>query len=113
MASGLLGASMAQPIDDCLKTLGQLMIAGPLQSPVMTSSWQPLDLLGKSSGGEAKDLLQAILGVMGLSAAEVNDSDTLSRLGIDSMQLVEVSFPDPPIFHYQQTRSQHSLLHHP
>ena len=90
MASGLLGASLAQPIDDCLKTLGQLMIAGPLQAPVMTSSWQPLDLLGKSSGGEAKDLLQAILGVMGLTAAEVNDSDTLSRLGIDSMQLVEV-----------------------
>lgn len=92
MASGLLGAAMAQPIDDCLKTLGNLMIAAHMQAPVMTSSWQPLDLLGKSSGGEAKDVLAAILGVMGLSAAEVNDSDTLSRLGIDSMQLVEVEY---------------------
>lgn len=91
MASGLLGAAMAQPIDDCLKTLGQLMIAGPLQAPVMTSSWQPADLMGKSASGEAKNVLAAILGVMGLSAAEVNDSDTLARLGIDSMQLVEVT----------------------
>ncbi len=54
MASGLLGASMAQPIDDCLITLGKLLVAGPLQQAVMTSSWQPLDLMGKSSGGETK-----------------------------------------------------------
>ena len=54
MASGLLGASMAQPIDDCLKTLGAIMVAGPKSGAVMSSSWQPLDLLGKSGGGEAK-----------------------------------------------------------
>lgn len=54
MAAGLLGASMAQPIDDCLKTLGKLMTAGPKQSAVMSSSWQPTDLLGKAAGGESK-----------------------------------------------------------
>ena len=54
MAAGLLGASMAQPIDDCLKTLGALMVGGHKSSPVMSSSWQPLDLLGKASGGDAK-----------------------------------------------------------
>lgn len=90
MASGLLGAALPQPIDDCLKTMGQILVAGPYQAPVMSSSWQPLDLFGKSSSGEVKDVGQAILTVMGLSASEVNDSDTLSRLGIDSMQLVEV-----------------------
>ena len=95
MAAGLLGASMAQPIDDCLIVLGRLMFAGPLQSAVMTSSWQPTDLLGKSGGGEAKNVLQSILQVMGLTVAEVNDADTLSRLGIDSMQLVEVPLPFP------------------
>ena len=36
-------------------------------------------------------VLQAILTVMGLTKANVNDADTLSRLGIDSMQMVEVS----------------------
>ena len=99
MAAGLLGASMAQPIDDCLIVLGRLMFAGPLQSAVMTSSWQPTDLLGKSGGGEAKNVLQSILQVMGLTVAEVNDADTLSRLGIDSMQLVEVPPPSPPPYY--------------
>ena len=54
MAAGLLGASMAQPIDDCLKVLGTLMLGGEKSSPVMSSSWQPLDLLGKSTGGDSK-----------------------------------------------------------
>lgn len=39
-----------------------------------------------------QNVLQAVLTVMGLTPQEVNDTDTLSRLGIDSMQLVEVSF---------------------
>ena len=42
-----------------------------------------------------QNVLASILSVMGLTVAEVNDSDTLSRLGIDSMQLVEVRFPPP------------------
>ena len=42
-----------------------------------------------------QNVLASILSVMGLTVAEVNDSDTLSRLGIDSMQLVEVR-PSPP-----------------
>ena len=54
MSAGLLGAAMPQPIDDCLKTLGDLMVAGPLSAPVMSSSWQPVDLLGRFQGGEAK-----------------------------------------------------------
>lgn len=172
MEGGLLGASMAQPVDACLKTLGHLMTSGPLSDPVMSSSWQPTDILGKTSGGESKvchlysiaqtsalqsidfitailelsrqqkaihlsikegttfycpipasfhseyyrknvpvlhsanqcraswqilmicaclqNVLAAVLTVMGLTPSEVNDADTLSRLGIDSMQLVEV-----------------------
>ena len=43
-------------------------------------------------------VLQAILTVMGLSKASVNDADTLSRLGIDSMQMVEAS-PSKPLLH--------------
>lgn len=54
MAAGLLGAAMAQPIDDCLKTLEDLMVSGPLSAPVMSSSWQPADLLGRYQGGETK-----------------------------------------------------------
>ena len=38
-----------------------------------------------------QNILQTILTVMGLTLNEVSDADTLSRLGIDSMQLVEVS----------------------
>ena len=38
-----------------------------------------------------QDLLSSILTVMGLSASAVTNADTLSRLGIDSMQMVEVS----------------------
>ena len=92
MEGGLLGASMPQPIDACLDTLARLMVSGPLAAPVMSSSWQPLDILGKSSGSNAKkDLLGSILTVMGLTASSVTNSDTLSRLGIDSMQMVEVS----------------------
>ena len=41
-------------------------------------------------------MLQAILTVMGLSKSSVNDADTLSRLGIDSMQMVEAS-PSKPL----------------
>lgn len=159
MEAGLLGASMAQPIDNCLTTLGRLMVSGPLGSPVMSSSWQPLDILGKGSSGNEKkvtpparaclclhllvwcmaykqvmqvslmmlmaqichatvallgsdatmqgitsfrigpetsvmsmqDLLGSILTVMGLTAGNVSNTDTLARLGIDSMQMVEVS----------------------
>ena len=36
-------------------------------------------------------LLEAVLGVMGVRESDVTDTDTLSNLGIDSMQLVEVS----------------------
>lgn len=38
-----------------------------------------------------QDLVTAILDIMGLSAGSVNDSDSLAGMGIDSMQLVEVS----------------------
>ena len=37
-----------------------------------------------------QDLLGSILSVMGLNPNTVSASDTLSRLGIDSMQMVEV-----------------------
>ena len=74
MAAGLLGAAMPQPIDDCLKTLGDLMVAGPLSAPVMSSSWQPMDLLGRFPGGESKvrseTLLTPLLSMTGL---QLND----------------------------------------
>ena len=60
MSAGLLGAALPQPIDDCLKTLGDLMVAGPLSAPVMSSSWQPVDLLGRFQGGEVKVRLGAL-----------------------------------------------------
>lgn len=37
-----------------------------------------------------QNVLKSVLTVMGLAPEEVSASDTLSRLGIDSMQLVEV-----------------------
>ena len=49
-----------------------------------------------------QNVLATILTVMGLNASEVNDSESLSRLGIDSMQLVEVS----PLLHI----SSHFIL---
>lgn len=54
MEAGLLGASMPQPIDSCLKTLGRLMLSGPKSGAVMASSWQPLDILGKGSASNSK-----------------------------------------------------------
>ena len=39
----------------------------------------------------SQDLVTAILDIMGLSADAVSDNDSLAAMGIDSMQLVEVS----------------------
>ena len=51
-----------------------------------------------------QDLVTAILDIMGLSPGNVNDSDSLAGMGIDSMQLVEVgmscllgSLPSQPL----------------
>ena len=38
-----------------------------------------------------QDLLTSILDIMGLDVGSVSDSDSLATMGIDSMQLVEVS----------------------
>lgn len=54
MESGLLAASLPQPIDDCLQVLSTLMLEGNKVTPVMASSWQPMDILGKSSGNDSK-----------------------------------------------------------
>ena len=56
MADGLLGASIAQPIDDCIRVLARLMCGGPKDSygPVMASSWQKLDILTKSDAAGSK-----------------------------------------------------------
>ena len=58
-------------------------------SPVALCSRRAQDILA------VQGVLQAILTVMGLTKANVNDADTLSRLGIDSMQMVEVSILVP------------------
>ena len=43
--------------------------------------------------------MTAILDIMGLSADAVSDNDSLAAMGIDSMQLVEVSLgPERPSF---------------
>lgn len=41
-----------------------------------------------------QDLVTAILDIMGLSADAVSDNDSLASIGIDSLQLVEVTFHD-------------------
>ena len=45
----------------------------------------------------AQDLVTAILDIMGLSADAVSDNDSLASIGIDSLQLVEVTFDDSAI----------------
>ncbi|KAK9803549.1 hypothetical protein WJX73_007935 [Symbiochloris irregularis] len=57
--------------------------------PAMSVQWGVVDHVGVADKA-IQDLLGSILTVMGLSASAVADSDTLSRLGIDSMQMVEV-----------------------
>lgn len=91
MAAGLLEATLPQPIDDCLKILGRMLCGGKGYGAVMSSHWVPPDLLGSASETEGKGLLESVLGVLGLQAGGVTDTDTLPSLGMDSMQLVEVS----------------------
>ncbi len=40
-----------------------------------------------------QDLVDAVLGLMGLKGDAVSDGDSLANLGIDSMQLMEVTAP--------------------
>ena len=94
MAAGLLENTMPQPIDDCLKLLGRLLCGGQGHGAVMSSHWVPPDLLGSSDAVGGKGLLESVLGVLGLQAGSVSDTDTLPSLGMDSMQLVEVCLPD-------------------
>jgi acyl carrier protein len=44
----------------------------------------------KDSGGAVQDLVEAVLSLMGLKADAIGETDSLTALGIDSMQLVEV-----------------------
>ena len=90
MAAGLLENSMPQPIDDCLKLLGRLLCGGEGYGAVMSSHWVPPDLLGSHDAAGGKGLLESVLGVLGMQAGSVSDTDTLPSLGMDSMQLVEV-----------------------
>jgi hypothetical protein len=91
MAGGLLETSMPQPIDGCLMLLGRLLCGGQGYAAVMSSHWVPPDLLGSTTQVGGKGLLESVLGVLGLQAESVSDTDTLPSLGMDSMQLVEVS----------------------
>ena len=52
--------------------------------------------------------MTSILDIMGLQPGDVNDSDTLVSMGIDSMQLVEVVFC-PPSLTYPVKDSEKSL----
>ena len=51
----------------------------------------PPDLLGSNDAAGGRGLLESVLGVLGMQAGSVSDTDTLPSLGMDSMQLVEVS----------------------
>ena len=50
------------------------------------STWQ-------ACSGPVQDLVEAVLGLMGLKGDAVSDGDSLANLGIDSMQLMEVAIP--------------------
>ena len=82
--------SVPQPVDDCLHVLGRFLCGKPGHGPVLSSFSQPLDMLGTKGADGDKDLVTAILDIMGLSVDAVSDNDNLAAMGIDSMQLVEV-----------------------
>ena len=46
--------SIAQPVDDCLKILGQMLCGGFGKAAVMGSFWQPADQLGSNAAGSDK-----------------------------------------------------------
>ena len=60
--------------------------------------------------GHLQDLMSSILDIMGLKAGEVNDSDTLMSMGIDSMQLVEVSCVPKSSDHVQTCSASNQFL---
>ena len=74
MAGGLLGASLPQPIGNCILTMERIML-NPNAAPVMASAWQPLDILGKSSGSAAKKVIAHfnLIQCQSLAGASVQD----------------------------------------
>ena len=54
MQGGLLGASLPQPVEDCLNVVGRMLCGGPGHGAVMSSTWQPMDVLKKSTSGGTK-----------------------------------------------------------
>lgn len=78
-----------QPVDDCLNVLSACMLAGNKIPPIMGST---AEKVGDHSSGAKDDtnLVDAVLGLMGLTQDSVGEHDNLAALGIDSMQLMEV-----------------------
>ncbi len=78
-----------QPIDNCLDVLSACMLAGNKMPAIMGSS---AELIGDhwDTGKDDTNLVDAVLGLMGLTQESVGEHDNLAALGIDSMQLMEV-----------------------
>lgn len=61
MQGGLLGTSLPQPIGQCLSTMEKLMMSEDA-APVMSSSWQKLDILNKAAdAGASKVRIQSLI----------------------------------------------------
>ena len=54
MIGRLAEISLPQPVDDCLKVLGQMLCSNKRHGAVMGSYWQPSNLLGGSSDASDK-----------------------------------------------------------
>lgn len=78
-----------QPVDDCLKVLAACMLAGDKMPPVMGSTAHMLGDMWDTAKDDT-NLVDAVLGLMGLTQESVGEHDNLANLGIDSMQLMEV-----------------------
>eukprot|EP00884_Botryococcus_braunii_P007439 jgi/Botrbrau1/16697/Bobra.0213s0002.1 len=98
-----------QPIDNCLQKLGYLLAGGDAAPTVagvrayalakprldkigtaITTGTGPGSDSGSGDSLPREDLVSAVLAVMGVTEQNIGENGSLSQLGIDSMQVVEV-----------------------
>ena len=75
-----------QHIDSCLEDLHTILNT----SSTVVSCYQPGELDNGNSNNTKATCLETILRVLGLDAKKVSDSDTMSDLGVDSLQVVTI-----------------------
>lgn len=89
-----------QHIDSCLYDLHRILSAssqrsGDLQAQWLFACYKPTDMSLSSASsagqrGHAATCLESVLRVLGLEAKKVSDGETLSDLGVDSLQVVTI-----------------------